>query len=69
MFILNTLLAIPSLTAVSHDRWAFQVQLAPNSGVEFAPGEFAAESEAMRDRCLEQLGEAMDLESWRKCVL
>ena len=34
-------------------RWAFQVQLAPNSGVEFAPGEFAAESEAMRDRGLE----------------
>ncbi|CAK9033041.1 unnamed protein product [Durusdinium trenchii] len=33
--------------------WAFQVQLAPNSGVEFAPGEFAAESEALRDRTLD----------------
>ena len=33
-------------------RFAFQVHLAPSSGVEFAPGEFAAESEAMRDRSL-----------------
>mmetsp|Transcript_134139 Transcript_134139/g.267683 ORF Transcript_134139/g.267683 Transcript_134139/m.267683 type:complete len:666 (+) Transcript_134139:72-2069(+) len=30
--------------------WTFQVQLAERSGLEFAPGEFAAESEEMRDR-------------------
>lgn len=35
--------------------WAFQVQLAPNSGVEFAPGEFAAESEALRDRWISEM--------------
>ena len=33
-------------------RWAFQVLLPPSAGVEFAPGEFAAESEASRDRAL-----------------
>ena len=37
---------------LSISRFAFQVHLAPSSGVEFAPGEFAAESEAMRDRPL-----------------
>ena len=35
-------------------RWAFQVQLAPSGGIEFAPGEFAAESEAIRDRRSEE---------------
>ena len=35
--------------------WAFQVQLAASSGVEFAPGEFAAESEAMRDRWISEM--------------
>ncbi|CAK8999786.1 Kinesin-like protein KIF13B [Durusdinium trenchii] len=47
--------------------WAFQVQLAPNSGVEFAPGEFAAESEALRDRTLD--GRPLPgghLKGWRK---
>lgn len=29
--------------------WTFQVQLAPQGGVEFTPGEFAAETEEMRD--------------------
>lgn len=29
--------------------WAFQVQLPPNGDCEFTPGEFAAESEEMRD--------------------
>jgi len=35
--------------------FAFQVHLAPSSGVEFAPGEFAAESEAMRDRWISEM--------------
>ncbi|CAJ1356039.1 unnamed protein product [Effrenium voratum] len=35
--------------------WSFQVHLAPSSGVEFAPGEFAAESEAMRDRWIAEM--------------
>jgi len=30
--------------------WTFQVQLAEKNGIEFAPGEFAAESDGMRDR-------------------
>jgi len=30
--------------------WSFQVQLGEVNGLEFAPGEFAAESEEMRDR-------------------
>ncbi|CAK9117283.1 unnamed protein product [Durusdinium trenchii] len=34
--------------------WAFQVHLPPSGGVEFAPGEFAAESEAMRDCWIEE---------------
>ena len=53
--------------AVRLARWAFQVQLAPNSGVEFAPGEFAAESEALRDRTLD--GRPLPgghLKGWRK---
>lgn len=35
--------------------WAFQIQLPPANGVEFAPGEFAAESEELRDRWLSEL--------------
>jgi len=37
--------------------WAFQVQLAPSGGVEFAPGEFAAESEALRDRWISEMSQ------------
>lgn len=34
--------------------WTFQVRLPPNDGLEFAPGEFAAPSEAMRDRWIQE---------------
>merc|ERR1719263_2635537 len=34
--------------------WAFQVCLPPADGVEFAPGEFAAESEEMRSRWMQE---------------
>ncbi|CAJ1455094.1 unnamed protein product [Effrenium voratum] len=34
--------------------WTFQVQLPPSGEVEFASGEFAAESEAMRDCWIEE---------------
>jgi len=34
--------------------WAFQVKLPPSGDVEFAPGEFAAETEGMRDCWLEE---------------
>jgi len=37
--------------------WAFQVHLPPIGEVEFTPGEFAAESEAMRDCWIEELKE------------
>ncbi|CAE7677317.1 Pak4 [Symbiodinium sp. CCMP2456] len=37
--------------------WAFQVQLASSGGIEFAPGEFAAESEASRDRWISELAQ------------
>ena len=33
--------------------WSFQVILPPSGGVEFAPGEFAAESEAHETPCHE----------------
>mmetsp|Transcript_53010 Transcript_53010/g.124215 ORF Transcript_53010/g.124215 Transcript_53010/m.124215 type:complete len:691 (-) Transcript_53010:146-2218(-) len=33
--------------------WAFQVHLPPHGGVEFAPGEFAAESEELRIKWIE----------------
>jgi len=35
--------------------WAFQVCVAAQDGVEFAPGEFAAESREMRDRWIKEL--------------
>jgi len=35
--------------------WAFAVQLPPCDNVEFAPGEFAAESQEMRDEWLKEL--------------
>mmetsp|Transcript_6557 Transcript_6557/g.14185 ORF Transcript_6557/g.14185 Transcript_6557/m.14185 type:complete len:691 (-) Transcript_6557:51-2123(-) len=37
--------------------WAFQVQLPPSGGIEFAPGEFAAESEANRDRWISEMSQ------------
>eukprot|EP00439_Symbiodinium_sp_Y106_P075182 s275_g14.t2 len=37
--------------------WAFHVQLASSGGIEFAPGEFAAESEASRDRWISELAQ------------
>merc|ERR1719476_590080 len=39
--------------------WAFEVQLPPAHGVEFSPGEFAAESEEMRAQWLSQLKKFM----------
>lgn len=36
--------------------WVFSVTLPPSDGIEFAPGEFAAESEEMRDRWLQAFG-------------
>ncbi|CAE8627658.1 unnamed protein product [Polarella glacialis] len=41
--------------------WAFQVQLPPNGDVEFAPGEFAAETEAMRECWLEEFNKLQTL--------
>lgn len=38
----------------SHIPWAFQVNLPPSGEVQFAPGEFAAETEAMRDCWIEE---------------
>jgi len=38
--------------------WAFQVTLQPHDGLEFAPGQFAAESESMRDMWIEVLAQA-----------
>merc|ERR1719350_342779 len=39
--------------------WAFEVQLPPANGVEFSPGEFAAENDEMRSRWLSELGKFM----------
>lgn len=38
--------------------WTFQVRLPPNEGIEFAPGEFAAESEMQRDHWIMELTNA-----------
>eukprot|EP00435_Cladocopium_sp_Y103_P019366 s458_g4.t1 len=38
----------------SYIPWAFQVNLPPSGEVQFAPGEFAAETEAMRDCWIEE---------------
>merc|ERR1712196_638748 len=46
------------LARISHAEsalpWAFSVQLPPVDGVLFVPGEFAAESEAMREKWMQQ---------------
>jgi serine/threonine protein kinase len=35
--------------------WSFQVNLPPHEGMEFAPGEFAADSEEMRDKWFKEI--------------
>merc|ERR1712217_89571 len=49
--------ATASLAEIPEDRsarpWAFQVSLASVNGIEFTPGEFAAESEETRERWME----------------
>jgi len=44
--------------------WAFQVCLAPANGVEFEPGEFAAESEEMRGRWAQEFERFRVLETF-----
>jgi len=54
-------IAKASLAKIANDDsckpWSFQVRLPPWEGIEFAPGEFAAETEAMRETWINAIAE------------
>jgi len=51
------LTTVPS--SESFKPWAFQIQLPAANGVEFAPGEFAAETEVEREKWIKELRKFM----------